>query len=185
MSKSKDDILKKARRLKFQHFISRKILLTWHVVWSVTPHTIRWMPSTQTFNSILYKFRFLFLLKHLNLWIYKQIREVWPNFQMFFFLSCRQHSIFINHYRFFNAQYVFMKFKLLLETFMLHHDAVIVINENTSCILINKYIVWFFILAQKQNYLNWGSPLGFHCTLNDKFIVLKSKICFFFVLLQQ
>lgn len=26
--------------------------LTWHVVISVTPHTIRWIPSTQTFNSI-------------------------------------------------------------------------------------------------------------------------------------
>ena len=28
------------------------ILPTWHVVRSQTPHTTRWIPSTQTFNSI-------------------------------------------------------------------------------------------------------------------------------------
>ena len=30
-----------------------KIRLTWQVVLSVTPQTILWMPSTQTFNSII------------------------------------------------------------------------------------------------------------------------------------
>lgn len=31
---------------------TKKWRLTWHVVVSVTPHTIRWIPSTQTFSSI-------------------------------------------------------------------------------------------------------------------------------------
>lgn len=40
--------------LSIIHFFWRswKNELTWHVVVSVTPHTIRWIPSTQTFNSI-------------------------------------------------------------------------------------------------------------------------------------